>query len=199
VTGASSSPAHDWSNTQVSTFRRLEETTVHTGHVWSAVVATFVAPDGSTFIRDIVRSPGAVAVVPIATDGGVPVVTLVAQYRPAFDEIIVEIPAGMRDIAGEPLEVTASRELAEEVGLRAERLELLGHIYPAVGMTDQVTTIFLGSECTPTARAPHGPEEELSEVITVELGEAVEWVIGGRVVDAKSVAGLLLAERRLLR
>jgi ADP-ribose pyrophosphatase len=93
--------------------------------------------------------------------------------------------------------VTASRELTEEVGLRPGQLELLGEIAPAVGMTDQVTTIFLGTGCTPVPRAPHGPEEEVAEIITLDLGEAVAWVVSGRITDAKSVAGLLLAERRL--
>jgi ADP-ribose pyrophosphatase len=183
----------------VTAFRLLDERMIHTGHVWNTVVATFAAPDGSTFTREIVRSPGAVAVVPISAGREAPVVTLVAQYRPALDTTLIEIPAGMRDHADGPLEATAQRELAEEVGLRAARLELLGEIYPAVGMTDQLTTIFLGSGCTPTTRTPHGPEEEASEIITVDLAEAVAWVTSGRIVDAKSVAGLLLAERRLMR
>jgi 8-oxo-dGTP pyrophosphatase MutT (NUDIX family) len=183
----------------VTEFRRLGERTVHTGHVWSTVVATFEAPDGSTFERDVVRSPGAVAAVPVLDDGGAPSVVLVAQYRPAVERVLIELPAGMRDVAGELLEVTAERELAEEVGLKPARLELLAEIYPSVGLTDQVTTIFLATGCVQVARAPHGPEEEHSEILTLALGEAIEWVASGRITDAKSVAGLLLAERRLLR
>jgi 8-oxo-dGTP pyrophosphatase MutT (NUDIX family) len=183
----------------VTEFRRLGERTVHTGHVWSTVVATFEAPDGSTFERDVVRSPGAVAAVAVLDDGGAPSVVLVAQYRPAVERVLIELPAGMRDVVGEPLEVTAERELAEEVGLKPARLELLAEIYPSVGLTDQVTTIFLATGCVQVARAPHGPEEEHSEILTLALGEAIEWVASGRITDAKSVAGLLLAERRLLR
>ena len=162
-------------------------------------MATFEAPDGSTFERDVVRSPGAVAAVPVLADGAGPTVVLVAQYRPAVERVLIELPAGMRDVAGEPLEVTAERELAEEVGLRPQRLELLAEIYPSVGMTDQVTTIFLATGCAPVARAPDGPEEEHSEILTVALDEAIAWVVSGRISDAKSVAGLLLAERRLRR
>jgi ADP-ribose pyrophosphatase len=123
----------------------------------------------------------------------------VAQYRPAIERVLIEIPAGMRDVAGEAPEVTAERELAEEVGLRPGRLQLLAELYPSVGLTDQVTTVFLATACAPVERAPHGPEEEHSEIVTVALTEAVEWVLDGRIVDAKSVAGLLLAARRLLR
>jgi 8-oxo-dGTP pyrophosphatase MutT (NUDIX family) len=183
----------------VTGFRLLGERTVHTGHVWKTVVATFEAPDGSAFERDVVRSPGAVAAVPVLEGDGGRSVVLVAQYRPAVERMLIEIPAGMRDVADEPLEVTAERELAEEVGLRPAQLELLAEIYPSVGMTDQVTTIFLATGCAPVARAPHGPEEEHSEIITIALGEAVEWVLSGRIADAKSVAGLLLAERWLRR
>jgi ADP-ribose pyrophosphatase len=183
----------------LSGFRRLGERTVHTGHVWTSVAATFEAPDGSTFERDVIRSPGAVAVVPVLADPGDPTVVLVAQYRPAVERVLIEVPAGMRDVAGEPLEVTAERELAEEVGLRPARLELLAEIHPNVGMTDQVTTIFLATGCTPAARAPDGPEEEHAEIIAIPLGEAVDWVLSGRITDGKSVAGLLIAERRLRR
>jgi ADP-ribose pyrophosphatase len=183
----------------LSGFRRLGERTVHTGHVWSTAVASFAAPDGTTFERDVVRSPGAVAAVPVLAGSDVPTVVLVAQFRPAIERVLIEIPAGMRDVADEPLEVTAERELAEEVGLRPARLDLLAEIYPSVGLTDQVTTIFLATDCGPVARSPRGPEEEHSEIVTVALAEAVDWVLSGRIADAKSVAGLLLAERRLLR
>ena len=104
----------------------------------------------------------------------------------------------MRDVEGEADEDTARRELAEEVGLRARRASSCStSIYPSAGMTDSVIAIFLATDCTPVARAPHGPEEEHSEIFTVPLAEAIEWVVDGRIPDAKSVVGLLLAERRL--
>ena len=79
----------------------------------------FEAPDGRAFERDIVRSPGAVAVVPLLFDAeGMPSVVLVRQYRPPFDRYVLEIPAGMRDVPDEPPELTADRELVEEAGLR---------------------------------------------------------------------------------
>ena len=98
-------------------FRRVDETLVHQGYIWRVSTAEFEAPDGERFNRDIVRSPGAVGVVPIlrAVDG-TPSVVLIRQYRPAYEEIILEIPAGMRDVPGEPAEDTARRELMEEVG-----------------------------------------------------------------------------------
>src|SRR5271155_2152520 len=78
------------------------------------VTGTLVGPDGFTFERDIVRHPGAVCVVPIENDGKD--VVMVRQYRAALDRFILEIPAGKRDVFGEPPEMTARRELIEEVG-----------------------------------------------------------------------------------
>jgi ADP-ribose pyrophosphatase len=99
--------------------RRLAETEVHHGHIWRVVVADFEAPDGTRFERDVVRSPGAVAVVPVTFDGdGTPMVTLMRQYRATFEGERVEGRAGMRDVPGEPAEETG-RRLSEEVGLEA--------------------------------------------------------------------------------
>jgi 8-oxo-dGTP pyrophosphatase MutT (NUDIX family) len=183
-------------------FRRVEERELWSGFVYRVVTTTSESPSGERFERYVVRSPGAVSVVPIVytetdPDRAVPEVILVSQYRAAHDEMVVEIPAGVRDIDGEADEDNARRELVEEVGLRPGRLELLTSIYPSAGMTDSVNTIFLATDCTPAERRPHGPEEEHTEVIRLPLAEAIEWVEAGRIVDAKSVVGLLLAERRL--
>lgn len=179
-------------------FRRLGERLVHQGHIWRVVVADFEAPDGSTFHRDVVRSPGAVGVLPLLFDAeGAPSVVLVEQYRPAFERTIIEIPAGMRDVPGEPPEQTAARELVEEAGLRAGRLDLIGEILPSAGMTDSVTTIFLATECEPTERDLQGPEEEHMQVRHVPLAEALTMVDDGRITDAKTVVALLAADRRL--
>jgi ADP-ribose pyrophosphatase len=167
---------------------------VYQGYIWNVVVGDFEGPDGHPFTRDIVRSPGAVAAVPLHDDG---TVVLVRQYRAPFDERIIEIPAGMRDVLDEPVETTARRELVEEVGLEAERLELLSEFYPAAGMTDSVLHVFLATGLREVDRQAHGPEEEDMEVLRVPLDEAVAMVVDGRICDAKTVIGLLLAERHL--
>ena len=171
---------------------------VHQGHVWHVAVAEFEAPDGSTFRRDIVRSPGAVGVVPIVFDAeGNPSVVVVRQYRPPYDRAIIEIPAGMRDVEGEDTADVARRELAEEAGLAAGRVELLTEIYPSPGMTDSVTSLYVATDCTPVPHDRHGPEEEHMDLLHLPLGDALEMVLRGDIKDAKSVVGLLLTERRL--
>jgi ADP-ribose pyrophosphatase len=179
-------------------FRRLSESVVHDGFIWKLAVAEFEAPDGSTFTRDIVRSPGAVAVVPLVFDAeGNPSVVLVSQYRPAYERAIIEIPAGMRDVEGEDTAQVARRELVEEAGLTADDVDLLGEILPSPGMTDSVTTLYVATGCTPVPHDRQGPEEEHMDVLHVPLDDALAMIDRGEIADAKSVVALLLTERRL--
>jgi 8-oxo-dGTP pyrophosphatase MutT (NUDIX family) len=179
-------------------FRHHGDTTVHTGRIWDLVVGHFESPDGELFDREIVRSPGAVGVVALVGDEGEgePRVVLVAQYRPPYDGEVIEIPAGVRDVPGEPVEVTARRELIEEAGLDPATIEPLMAIYPSPGLTDSVTTIVLARDCTSVPQDLQGPEERHMRVFEVPLGEAAAMVDRGEITDAKSVAGILLAERR---
>ena len=182
----------------MSDFHRLDESTVHEGHIWNVVTAGFEAPDGRRFERDIVRSPGSVGIVPLVFDAeGNPSVVLVSQYRPAHDEVVIEIPAGMRDVDGEAIEDVARRELVEEAGLEAGSLDVLSAIYPSTGMTDAITTIFLATDCTPVPTDRQGPEEDYMEILHVPLADALAMVDDGRIRCAKTVVGLLQAERRL--
>jgi ADP-ribose pyrophosphatase len=182
----------------VGEFRHLGDTKVHQGHVWHVVTAEFESPDGRRFVRDIVRSPGAVAVVPVVFDPeGQPSVVLVEQYRGPYERNLIEIPAGMRDVAGEPAEDTGRRELAEEAGLLAGEMIHLVDMLPSPGMTDSVCTVFLATGCTPTDIARHGPEEEAMRIVHVPFDEALAMIDRGEIGDAKTVCGLLAAARRL--
>lgn len=181
-------------------FVHLGDQHVYQGHIWKVVTGEFRSPAGESFSRDIVRSPGAVGVVPvIETSRGSYEVVLLRQYRAAFDDYVVEIPAGMRDVEGEEPEVTARRELLEEAGYRAGALELLHVFYPSPGMTDAVLHVFLGLDLEFDQRAGHGPEELDMDVMHVPLDDAVDMAAAGKIRDAKSVIGLLLAHRSLLR
>jgi 8-oxo-dGDP phosphatase len=179
-------------------FAHLGDRLVHQGHVWHVAVGTFRDPDGGEFERDIVRSPGAVAAVPLEFDAeGSASVVLVRQYRPPFDRPVVEIPAGMRDVDGEPIVETIARELVEEAGVRAGRLEPLVDFYPSAGMTDSILYLYLATDLTPARRDLHGPEEQAMEVLHVPLDAAIEMIFAGEIHDAKTIIGLLLVERRL--
>ena len=179
-------------------FRRVEESLVHQGYIWHVATAEYEAPDGRRFHRDIVRSPGAVGVVPLVFDAeGNASVVLVAQYRPPYEQVVIEIPAGMRDIEGEDTAEVARRELIEEAGLDAGQVDLLGEIYPSPGMTDSVTSIYLATHCTPVPTDRQGPEEDFMETMHVPLTDALAMIDRGEIRDAKTVAGLLMTDRRL--
>ncbi len=179
-------------------FLHLGDQLAHQGHIWRVVTAQFLAPDGRKFRRDIVRSPGAVGVVPLLIEAdGTPTVRLLSQYRASYDRPIIEIPAGMRDIPGEPSVETGRRELIEEAGLAARELIHLIDLYPSPGMTDSVTNIFLATGCTEAPVDLQGPEEEHMLVFDVPLQEALAMIDRGEIADAKTVTGLLLTHRRL--
>lgn len=179
-------------------FRKVGERRVFDGGFVHVAVATFEGPDGSTFDREVVRHRGAVAVVALTADGARAV--LVRQFRPAIEEDLLEIPAGMRDVDGEPTEETARRELEEEAGLRAVGpLEHLTTYAVAVGMTDELLTIYLCRETEPCEARPQSAEEELMAVVEVALDDVPAMIARGDIRDGKTIVGLLLARDRVDR
>ena len=175
-------------------FRKLAERSVHTGTLISVAVGTFEAPDGSTFQRDLVHHPGAVSIVPVDDDRSV---LMVRQYRAAIDADLLEIPAGKRDVEGEPPEETARRELEEEVGMRAGRLQKLAEFYNSPGFSDERSWVFLALDLEASQISAHSPEEEAMEIERVALDEVPMLIKSGRLVDAKSIIGLCLARDAL--
>jgi ADP-ribose pyrophosphatase len=113
------------------TFRIVGERLIWSGRV-SVAMADVEGPDGSRHEREVVHHPGAVGVVPVHDDGSV---TLVRQYRAPLDADVWEVPAGLRDVHGESPATTAQRELAEEAGLRAERLDHLVTFHNSPGFS----------------------------------------------------------------
>jgi ADP-ribose pyrophosphatase len=176
-------------------FRKLTEREEFRGHVISVVVAEFEAPDGQRFEREIVRHPGAVSVVPIVDDGAT--VILVRQFRAPVEQNLLEIPAGKRDVAGEPPALTARRELEEEIGMRAGRLEPLADLFMTPGFSDERMTIFMALDLEPTALQAHGIEEEHMTIERVALDDVPGLIADGTIADAKTIMGLMLAREAL--
>ncbi len=154
------------------------------------VRATFEAPDGSQFQRDVVRNQEVVAMVPLFDDG---TVCCVRQYRGPIDGEILEIPAGLCDVDDEPPEATAARELKEEVGLAAEHLELVARFHPAAGFSDQFVRLYLATGLTSVPDDRQGPEESHMTVERVSLEDVPAMVAAGTLIDSKTIIGLLLA------
>jgi ADP-ribose pyrophosphatase len=172
-------------------FRKLGERPLYQTHMLEIVAGSFEGPDGEHFERDIVHHPGAVILVPV--DEANDEVVLVRQYRAPLDMELLELPAGKRDVKEEALELTAGRELAEETGLEAGRLELIGHFYNSPGFCDEESWCFLARDLRPVAGSRHGIEEEHMTVERYPFSGVAEFVRSGEITDAKTIVGLLLA------
>jgi len=179
----------------VGEFQAGPASELHRWGAWSLVEQSFVSPSEVSFVRTFVRSPGVVAVVPLVYLNGTSHVVLLRQYRPTLDEVLWEIPAGMRDVAGEPIEVCARRELAEETGYRGGNWTFLGTIAQSPGISSSIAHLFLATGVTPGTPLPQGPEEDAMSVHVVPLDEAVSMIDRGEIVNALAVIGILRAVR----
>jgi nudix-type nucleoside diphosphatase (YffH/AdpP family) len=176
-------------------FRKLSERQVWEGHVIEVAVGCFADPDGEEFERELVHHPGAVSVV--AYDDDEKSVILLRQYRASIDAELLEIPAGKLDVDGEGLEATARRELEEEVGLRAGRLEKLAEFFNSPGFSDEHSVVYLARDLEQHDTDLQGVEEEHMTVERVPLDDVPELISAGEITDAKTIIGLCLAREHL--
>jgi ADP-ribose pyrophosphatase len=148
-------------------------------------------PKGDETKLEIIEHGGSVVVVPIDNDGNL---LLVRQYRHAAEQDLLELPAGTRD-EDEPFEECAAREIREETGMEAGKLQKVGDFYLAPGYSTEFMTVFLATGLS------HNPlEADFDEFLQVEkipLKKAVELFQSGEVLDAKSLAAWLLAKPHL--
>jgi ADP-ribose pyrophosphatase len=166
---------------------------VHSWAMFRLLRRTIRGPRGDVFDRTYVSTPGAVGVVALTPDNKI---ILVSQYRSSFDDYVLEIPAGMRDVDGEDPARTAWRELAEETGYVPKTVEYLGSCLSSPGVTDSVLELFIARDVVAGGSAPEGPEEQEMQVLVIPFSEALLMVDRGDLTDAKSVVGILLAARR---
>jgi ADP-ribose pyrophosphatase len=144
--------------------------------------------NGREASREIVKHPGGVTVLPLTEDGDV---ILVRQYRYAFEEVLLEVPAGKLESDEEPLHC-ARRELREETGYSADKITYLGAIYPSPGFCDEVLYLYLAQDLRQGKACPD--EDEILAVDRMPFSQLVDLVMEDRVRDAKTVAAVLKAK-----
>lgn len=168
--------------------RPLTEDVAWTGRIFNVDRLRVQLPDGRAAIRDVVRHPGAVAVVALTEDGRI---CLVRQYRTALGRVTVEIPAGKLAPGEDPLEC-AGRELLEETGMSAEKIAFLTTIATSDGFTDELIHVYMATGLEFSRSDPDA--DEFINVDLVPLEELVDAVLDGRIEDAKTVVGALICD-----
>jgi len=170
--------------------RVLNSRKVFDGNVFDVTVDT-IQEGELIYQRDVVRHPGSAVIVPVFADG---TVALVKQYRHPTVRYLLEIPAGTLD-EGEKPEVGAARELEEELGVVAGKMEKLSEFFVSPGFCEEKMWVYLATELTETSQRLDG--DEVIEVVRMTLTEALEMISDGEIEDAKTIIGLMLAAPRI--
>ncbi|MCC6242787.1 MAG: NUDIX hydrolase [Gemmatimonadaceae bacterium] len=170
---------------------KVSSTRAYTGRVISLDVDEVRFPDGSVGTLEMIRHPGASAVVPLLEqDADDPIVVLIRQYRYAAEGYVYEIPAGRLD-AGESPVTCAHRELAEETGYRAGQMTSLFTMFTTPGFTDEKIHLFLATDLTMGETAREA--DEFLELVPTRLSRALSMIEQGEIQDAKTALALLYA------
>ena len=171
--------------------KKLSSRQVFDGVVVKLYVDEVELPDGTRSVREIVRHPGAVCVVPVTDEGEV---IMVRQFRYAMNQVLLEVPAGKLEPNEDPLEA-ALRELEEESGVIADRVEHIGEIYTTVAIFDEKINVYLATGLT--YKNAHPDEGEFLEVEKIPLKTLVDMVMNGEIKDSKTQIAILKADKIL--
>ena len=170
----------------------VEQERVYEGRRICVTRDRVVLPNGKQTQLEVIRHPGAAAMVPVDSEGNV---LLVKQVRHSAASWLLEVPAGTLEQGEDPI-VCAERELQEEAGVKASRLLPLGNIWTSPGFTDECIWLYLALDLVPCQA-----DLDEDEVLTVEkmpFQQAVAMALSGEIHDAKSVCALLRAKERLV-
>ena len=171
-------------------FETVSSETLHVGKIFALRADEVRMPGGTTARREVVEHFGAVAVVALDESNNV---AMVYQYRHAVGQRLWELPAGLLDMGAEPPEQSAARELEEEAGLQARDWGVLVDVVSAPGFSDECVRVYLATGLTQIDRPDAHDEEADLKLEWFPLADAVELVLGGKIVNSLAVAGILAA------
>ncbi|GAB3052440.1 NUDIX hydrolase [Virgibacillus ainsalahensis] len=172
--------------------KKFEEKTIKTKSVYDGKIIQLqvdevTLPNGETAKRELIKHPGAVAVIPITKDNKI---VFVEQYRKPLEKPLIEIPAGKLEEGEEP-EVTAIRELEEETGYTAKHLSFVTSFYSSPGFANELMYIYITDELEVLDTPVTGDDDEFVEVMELTLDEAKQYVEEERIHDAKTNYAIL--------
>ncbi|MBS4176444.1 NUDIX hydrolase [Lederbergia citrea] len=178
--------------------KKFEEKTISTNNIFKGKIISLQVdevelPDGKTAKREMVKHPGAVAVIAMTENGKI---IMVEQYRKALERSLLEIPAGKLE-PGEQPKLTAARELEEETGYTAGNLEHLISFYTSPGFADELIHLYIAKELKKVENPRAGDEDEFVELHKLTIEEAVKCVEDRRIYDAKTAYAVLYLQLQL--
>lgn len=171
--------------------KKLNSKQIFDGVVVKLFVDEVELPDGSKSIREIVRHPGAVCVIPVDENQNV---IMIKQFRYPFEQVLYEIPAGKLEPNEDPYEA-ALRELEEETGVNASKVDYIGTMYTTVAILDEKIHMYLATGIT--YKNAHPDQGEFLEVEKIPLSTLVEMVMDGKIPDSKTQIAILKADKLL--
>ncbi|QNU65337.1 NUDIX hydrolase [Ruminiclostridium herbifermentans] len=172
------------------TEKTLKTEDIYNGNIIKVQKQTVSLPNGKEATRDIVLHPGASVVIPINEKGEL---YLVKQFRKPLDITTLELPAGKLDSAEEDPKICAERELMEETGLRAGKIEHLISIHTTPGFCNEVIHMYTATELTQGEAC--ADEDEFLDVEKIHVSELVDMILSHKITDAKTIIGILMAEK----
>ena len=175
----------------MASFELIDSETLLEGRAFKIRRDHLKTPDGRTTKLEIIDHGGSVILVPIDPQGNL---LFVRQYRHAAGEDLLELPAGTRD-EDEPFEVCAAREIREETGMEAGKLQKVGEFYLAPGYSTEFMVVYLATDLKDNPL--DADDDEFLSVEKIPVGEAIQRAERGDIPDAKSLAALLLARSHL--
>ncbi len=168
----------------------IDSRKVFAGRVFDVTVDT-VREDDQTYVREVVHHPGSAVILPAFDDG---TIALVRQYRHPAVKYLLELPAGTLNDQERP-EDGAARELEEELGVRAGKLEKLSEFFVSPGFCEEKMWLYLATDLTETEQQLE--DDEIIEIVRVPIDRALQMITDGEIEDAKTIIGLMLAGPRL--
>ena len=175
-------------------YERLDRTLVYKGVIIDFYQDTVKVPNGNVVKWDFIGHKGAAAVVAVNEDGKL---LMVRQYRNALDRETLEIPAGALDSAEEPTHVAAARELEEETGFKAGKLELLIKLRTTVAFCNEKIDVYLATDLQPSKQ--NLDDDEFINVELYDIDELVQMIYDCKIEDSKTVAALMAYKNKFCR
>lgn len=167
-------------------YERIDRELVHKGAIIDYYQDTIKIPNGNIAKWDYIRHKGAAAVVAVKDDGKL---LMVRQYRNALDRETLEIPAGGLNDVNEPTDLAAARELEEETGYQAGKMELLLSLRTTVAFCDEKIDVYVATDLKRSRQ--HLDEDEYLDVVSYDVEELLQMIYGCRIQDGKTVSAIL--------